>query len=279
MKFKIVVDSSSNLKSDYLVDKKDIGFSVAPLTIRLKDEEFIDDDKLDVSDMLKKINSSSEVGHSSCPSPNDFLKYFNEDESGYTFVATITSKLSGSYNSALVAKESSVDPSKVLVIDSLGTAGTIVLIVDKLVELIEKNLSFAEISKKILRFRDSLNLLFALDKFDNLVKNGRINKIVAFIANLASIKPLCYADNGDIKIKEKIRTFKGVLKRIVYNIGKMCEDTKNRVCIISHTNNLVSASLLKKEIEQSYEFKEVRIMDNRGLCAFYSLDGALIVTF
>lgn len=279
MKYKIVVDSSANLLNDYLKNEENIDFEVAPLTIRLLDEEFIDNDTLDVKDMLKKINASEVGAKSSCPSPNDFLKTFNSDKDGYTFVITITKKLSGSFNSAIVAKEMSENKDHIYVLDSKATAGSMVILVDKLVELIKKGLSFAEISKEIKAYRDSMNLLFALDKFDSLVKNGRMNKVVAFIANLASIKALCYADDGDIRIKEKIRTFKGVLKRIVYNIGKMCENTKDRICVIAHTENLESAKFLKEEIENAYEFKEVRIMDNRGLCAFYSLEGGLIVSF
>lgn len=276
MKFKIIVDSSSNLLNSYYQDKKDVAFKVVPLTIRIGQEEFIDNDELDVNRMLDVLRLN-DGGQSSCPSPNDYLRELDEAE--YSFIITITSKLSGSFNSACVARTMCKNPEHVFVIDSKGTAGSIVLIAEKLFELIEENKEFSVITNEITAFRNSVNLLFALDRFDNLVRNGRMSKLTAFIAEKIAIKPLCYADDGEIKIKEKIRTFRGVIKRMTHYIGKMCEDTTNKICIIAHTKNESAALELKKDIEENYHFKEVRVMENRGLCAFYALEGGLIVTF
>lgn len=276
MKFKIIVDSSSNLVNSYYQDKKDVAFKVVPLTIRIGQEEFIDNDELDVNRMLDVLRLN-DGGQSSCPSPNDYLRELDEAE--YSFIITITSKLSGSFNSACVARTMCKNPEHVFVIDSKGTAGSIVLIAEKLFELINENKEFSVITNEITAFRNSVNLLFALDRFDNLVRNGRMSKLTAFIAEKIAIKPLCYADDGEIKIKEKIRTFRGVIKRMTHYIGKMCEDTTNKICIIAHTKNESAALELKKDIEENYHFKEVRVMENRGLCAFYALEGGLIVTF
>lgn len=276
MKFKIIVDSSSNLLNSYYQDKKDVAFKVVPLTIRIGQEEFIDNDELDVNRMLDVLRLN-DGGQSSCPSPNDYLRELDEAE--YSFIITITSKLSGSFNSACVARTMCKNPEHVFVIDSKGTAGSIVLIAEKLFELIKENKEFSVITNEITAFRNSVNLLFALDRFDNLVRNGRMSKLTAFIAEKIAIKPLCYADDGEIKIKEKIRTFRGVIKRMTHYIGKMCEDTTNKICIIAHTRNETAALELKKDIEENYHFKEVRVMENRGLCAFYALEGGLIVTF
>ncbi len=276
MKFKIIVDSSSNLLNSYYQDKKDVAFKVVPLTIRIGQEEFIDNDELDVNRMLDVLRLN-DGGQSSCPSPNDYLRELDEAE--YSFIITITSKLSGSFNSACVARTMCKNPEHVFVIDSKGTAGSIVLIAEKLFELIKENKEFSVITNEITAYRNSINLLFALDRFDNLVRNGRMSKLTAFIAEKIAIKPLCYADDGEIKIKEKIRTFRGVIKRMTHYIGKMCEDTTNKICIIAHTKNESAALELKKDIEENYHFKEVRVMENRGLCAFYALEGGLIVTF
>lgn len=276
MKFKIIVDSSSNLLNSYYQDKKDVAFKVVPLTIRIGQEEFIDNDELDVNRMLDVLRLN-DGGQSSCPSPNDYLRELDEAE--YSFIITITSKLSGSFNSACVARTMCKNPEHVFVIDSKGTAGSIVLIAEKLFELIKENKEFSVITNEITAFRNNVNLLFALDRFDNLVRNGRMSKLTAFIAEKIAIKPLCYADDGEIKIKEKIRTFRGVIKRMTHYIGKMCEDTTNKICIIAHTKNESAALELKKDIEENYHFKEVRVMENRGLCAFYALEGGLIVTF
>ena len=276
MKFHICVDSSSNLLSNHIQDPE-VGFSVIPLTIRVGSEEFVDNDSLNVEEMLNKAENSKTACTSSCPSPQDFLDHFEDSE--YVICVTISHKLSGCYNSACVAKDMSKNKDNILIVDSLLTAGAMRLIVDRSYKLIKEGLSFEEIKDKLLKYRDSIQLLFVLDKFDNLVKNGRMSKVVAFIAQLAAIKPLCYGDGGEIKIKEKIRTFKGVLKRLVHNIGLMCPVTKGRVCIISHTDNKENALLLKTMIEAEYDFDSIIVEDNRGLCSFYALRGGLIVSF
>lgn len=276
MKYKICVDSSSNLVNSYINDEK-IGFKVIPLTIRVGKKEFVDDDNLNVASMLKEVEETKEQCSSSCPSPSDFLENYQNAE--HIICITISKKLSGSFNSACVARDMSENKDNIFVIDSKLTAGAMRLLVDKAYELCKKDIDFDEIKAELTKYRDSIQLLFVLDKFDNLVRNGRMSKVTAFIAQLAAIKPLCYGDDGEIKIKEKIRTFKGVLKRLVHNIGVMCPVTKGRTCVISHTDNKESALFLKTLIEQEYEFDKIILDDNRGLCSFYALRGGLIVSF
>lgn len=276
MKFKIIVDSSANLLNNYL-EGKDVLFESVPLITRIGNSEYVDDENCNLDEMMKKLEKTSEKCTSSCPSPQAFLDSFTGAD--YYFVITITKKLSGSFNSALVAKNSFKDPNKVFVLDSKAVAGTMILLVDKLVELIESGLDYNEICAKISEYRDSLELLFVLNKFDNLVRNGRMNKVVAFIATSLKIKPLCFAQDGEIKVKEKIRTLEGVFKRLVVNIGKMKDNFKDKVCIITHTNNLEGANFIKNLIEEHYNFKEIRIVANRGLCSFYALDKGIMVAF
>lgn len=276
MKYKICVDSSSNLVNSYINDEK-IGFKVIPLTIRVGKKEFVDDDNLNVASMLKEVEETKEQCSSSCPSPSDFLENYQNAE--HVICITISKKLSGSFNSACVARDMSENKDNIFVIDSKLTAGAMRLLADKAYELCKKDIDFDEIKAELTKYRDSIQLLFVLDKFDNLVRNGRMSKVTAFIAQLAAIKPLCYGDDGEIKIKEKIRTFKGVLKRLVHNIGVMCPVTKGRTCVISHTDNKESALFLKNLIEQEYEFDKIILDDNRGLCSFYALRGGLIVSF
>jgi DegV family protein with EDD domain len=197
----------------------------------------------------------------------------------YYIIITISGKLSGSYNSAMIAKQTSSNPDNVLVVDSKLVAGAMELDVLKAQELIEKGLDFKTVSEELLKFRDSSNLLFMIDRYDNLIRAGRVNKVMAFIASHLHIKPLCYGENGEVKVKEKIRTVEGTLKRLVVNIGKMCADTVNRICVISHTNNQKAVNYLTDAISKEYHFKKIVVRENRGLCSYYSLEGAVMVGF
>ena len=277
MKYKIIVDSSSNLSVDYLKNEKEIGFDVAPLTIRIEDKEYVDDGSLTSEEVVDLLNNSKGKTSSSCPSIDSYYSRMNGAE--YYIVITISSKLSGSFNSACAAASMKEDPSKIFVLDSKLVCGAMQILVKKAVELIKENKSFEEIKEELTKQRDDNKLMFVLDKFDNFIRNGRVNKIIGFLASKLSIKPLCYGDDGEIKIMAKIRTFAGVIKKLSVEIGNMVKNTKDRICIISHTKNLEYANILKELIVKQYNFKDVIIEDNKALCSYYALEGGIIVSF
>lgn len=274
MKYKIVVDSSSDLSNDYISDNN-IGFQVVPLSIKVGENIYCDDSNLNIDGMLKDMHECKTKSTSACPSCGFFSQSYNEAEN--VICITMTSKLSGTYNSAYLGSNDC--NSKIHVVDSKATGGVMQLLVDKTYELMKQNLDFEEIVNKIEEYKESLNLFFVLDKFENLVKNGRMSKVTAFVASALYIKPLCMAKEGVIDIYEKPRTMKGALNRLVETIGKQCSDFENRKCIIGHCLNEKDAVYLKQEIESKYNFKEVIINKMRGLCSFYALEGGIIVSF
>lgn len=274
MKFKIVVDSSSDLKNDYIVDSE-VGFEVVPLTINVDEKSFVDNNDLNVDEMLKAMHSCKNKSTSACPSCGYFSNSYNEAEN--VICITMTSRLSGTYNSAYLGSQDC--NCKVHVVDSKATGGVMQLLVDKSYELIKEGLDFDEICNKLEEYKEELNLLFVLDTFENLVKAGRMSKIAAFIANALYIKPLCVAQEGVIEVYEKPRTRKGALSRLIESIGKKCKDTSNKKCVIAHCKNEAEAKWLKEEIEKKYHFKEIVVNDMKGLCSYYALEKGIIVSF
>lgn len=276
MKYKIIADSSCDLYSDYIKDSN-VGFEIAPLKIFVNGCDFVDDDHVDVQSLLQETDKSKIAGKTSCPSPNGFARYYDDAE--IIVVVTISSKMSGSYNSALSAIELS-NNKNVIVIDSKAVAGVMDLIIDKAYELMKRdNLSFGELKDALEAYRNSLNLFFVLDKFDNLIKNGRMNKILAYIATALLIKPISYAYEGQIKILEKVRTSKGAYKRLVLHIRKKVDDGAGRTCIITYVNNKETAEAVKSMIIENYKFDQVIIRPAKGLTSFYALENGLLVGF
>lgn len=277
MKNGIVVDSSSDLKADYL-DKEKIGFKIIPLVLNVNDKSFIDDKDIDVRKLIDSMLAFKGKSTSSCPSPGEFFDAFMEND--VTYCVTISSKLSGSYNSAMVAAKMARDEGKeVYVFDSLVVSGGMVIMVDKLFELISKGLDSKKIVKLMEEQIKSQHLVFILQKFDNLIKNGRMSPLAGVIANILFIRPLCIAENGEIKVLEKIRTSKGAFKRMVNLIGETITDFKERICIITHCFDKEQAIIVKNMVEEKYDFKEVRIMPMRGLSSFYALPKGIILNY
>ncbi len=273
MKFQIIVDSCSELSSNYIKDEN-IGFNVVPLTINVGETEFVDNDKLDCKVMLEEMKKTKKTS-SACPAPQSFLELF--DKAKYTFVVTITSKLSGCYNSAIVAKNSYHNPENIHVIDSKAVSGTEILIVDKLVELIQEKKSFEEIKTEIDKYRDERDLYFILQKFDNLVNNGRMSKFAGLIASTLVIRPICVADNGEIKIAKKTIGIKNAISKMVQMICEKTKDIENKTLIISHCYADEEVKLITDELKKHCNFKEIRVVPTRGLCSYYALEKGVIV--
>lgn len=273
MKYQILVDSASDLLSDYYTDPE-IGFKVVPLTIHVNDKEYVDNDSLNIQEMLADMHASKKSS-SACPAPQSFLSEFDNAE--YTFIVTITSKLSGCYNSAVVAKNSYSKPENICVIDSKAVSGTEMLIVDKLIELIKQDLPYEQIVKEITEYRDKRSLYFILQKFDNLVNNGRMSKIAGLIASKLVIRPICIAYEGEIKIAKKIIGIKNTFTKLVQMIGEKAKDFSKETLIITHCFAEEEANYIKTDLEKKCNFKEIRILPMRGLCSYYALEKGLII--
>ena len=275
MKYQILVDSASDLSNDYLKNEKNIGFKVIPLTILANGKEFVDNDNINIDEMLENMHQCKS-NSSACPAPQLFLDEFDKAE--YTFIVTITAKLSGSYNSAVVAKNSAKKPDKIHVIDSKATSGTEILIVDKLVNLIKAGKEYNEIIEEIESFRDKRSLYFSLQKFDNLVNTGRMSKIAGMVAKTLVIRPICIALNGEIKVERKVIGIKNAFKKIIQMIKeKAGRDAPNQKLVITHCKAVVEAEQIKSDIEKECNFKEIEILTMKGLCSYYALEKGIII--
>lgn len=277
-KFQIIVDSASDIKSNY-IKNKDIGFRVVPLTITIGEENYVDDDNINVDEMLDALHKYKGKTSTACPAPEAFSKYYTEAQN--TFVVTLSSKLSGTYNVACMgAKELENNPDyHIHIIDSKLVSGAEELIVDKLVELIESGLEYTEIVTEIDKFRDDRQLFFTLAKFDNLIANGRMSKLVALIAKTLIIRPVCKGVEGEIKVIEKVIGVNNAFKKMANFISKAVQTFKDKVLIINKCKADAECEQLVNLIKENCDFKEIRVKETKGLCSFYALEKGLIVSF
>ena len=276
MKYQIIVDSCSDLDKNYL-DGTGIGFKIVPLTINVGDSEYVDEEGIEIEQMLEKLKVPKIKSGSACPAPESFKREFGNAD--YTFVVTITSKLSGCYNAAVVAKNEHENSKNIHIIDSKAVSGTEILIVDKLVELIKSGMAFEKIVEEIEKYRDECTLFFVLQRFDNLVNNGRMSKIAGLIASTISLKPICKAVDGEIKIIKKIIGVKTLFHKLALMIKEVLKGDKKRKIVISHCYAKDEADELKTHIENECENKNIKIIPMKGLTSYYALEKGVIVCF
>lgn len=278
MGIKIIADSSCDLSPEM---KREMNVEIAPLTLQLEDKKYIDDESLDVKEYVKAMNECKTPPKTSCPSPEDFMKRYQGSDS--IFVVTLSSALSGTYNSAVLAKKIFIEEMGnkfIHVFDSLSACAGETMITLKINELAKKNISEMEIVERINKYISEMKTFFLLESLEHLAKAGRLSPIVAKIASLLAIKPIMgAAEDGSIKLVEKVSGYKRAFKRFIDIIGEEGTDLENKVLGIAHCNCLERAIEFKNEVMKKYNFKDIIIVEMAGLSSTYADDGGLVIAF
>lgn len=273
-KVKIVADSSSDV-----LFLNGFDFGSAPLKIITEEKEYVDNDKLNVADMVNDLLKYNGKSSTSCPNTSDWLSVFGQAD--YIFCITITAALSGSYNSACLAKkmyEEMYPDKRVHVINSLTTGPEMRLIIEKIEELIGQEDDFEVICEKIDDYMKNTGLLFMLQSMKNLANNGRVSHIAAKMAGVLGIRALGKAsDAGTLEMLEKCRGEKKSLEAIIEqmkNLGFNGEKVR-----IAHCLNEEFGLQLKEKLIEEYKNIDIELYNCRGLCSFYAEKGGILIGF
>lgn len=278
MSYKIVVDSCCELPENL---KNDSRFERVPLTLIVGDKyEKEDDETFDQKEFLEIVAASEECAKSACPSPEKYMNAYKTDAE-HVYVVTLTSRLSGSYNSALVAKElyhETYGEKDIYVVDSKSASGAETQLVLKLIEWEEEGISFEEITEKIEEYVKTMRTFFVLENLDTLRKNGRLTGVKSVMASTLNIKPIMTAEDGTIvQLSQSIGMKKALAKMVDTAINEV-SDTESKSLIITHCNNKKAAESVKKQLEEKATFKQTIVMDMGGLSSLYANDGGIIIS-
>lgn len=271
--YRLITDSSANPAVAAL------GIATVPLKVVLGIHEYVDTPELDTALLLEDMKHYKGSSGSACPSVQDFLDAFgNADE---IFVATISSGVSGCYHTAAIAANMYMADNsgkKVFVLDSLTTGPELQLIMEKLRQLVDTELSFEEICREIKAYRKHTHLLFSLESLENLAKNGRCSTVVAKAAGILGIRLVGRAsDEGTLEPLHKCRGEKQALHRLFTSMKEVgFHGGKVR---IAHTYNPRAAVQLTALIHEEFPGCDVEITHTGGLCAFYTESCGLLLGF
>lgn len=273
-KVKIVCDSSVDL-----LEMEDIAFSSVPLKIITDKKEYPDDEHINIEEMVDELKVYKGKSTTSCPAMTDWLERFDDKE--FIFCISLTGTLSGSYNSAVLAKqeyEAAYPGRHVYVIDSQSAGPEMKLIAYKLRELAYECDDMVTMVRKINDYRKNLDLVFSLESLQNLANNGRVSPAVAKIATVLGMRVVGKAsDRGDLEPVAKVRGEKKALEEL---LKKMKEyGYKGGRVFIDHCFNEDMAKNLRRSIKLHYPLADVKIAITRALCSFYAEKGGMLVGF
>ena len=277
MSYKIVVDSCCDLPPAML---KDPHFVKVPLTIRVGESTFVDDDTFDQGDLLWSMRHSEAAPSTACPSPQAYWDAYQGADDVY--VVTLSALLSGSHNSAEQARmmlEEDEPQVNVHVFNSCSAASGEVLVALKIRELASSGMAFKHVVREVEQFIYKMQTLFVLESLENLRKNGRLTRLQAVVTGALKIKLFMGATpEGEICKLGQALTIKQALGKMVDKVASDPEH-KGRKLILSHCNCLERAFQVKKMLEEKCQLSEVIIVDAKGITTVYAYDGGVVIAY
>lgn len=282
MKYKIIGDSCLDLTGEM---KRDSRFQMIPLTLQLGSLHVLDDASFDQKAFLEKVKASPECPQTACPSPEAFKEAYESADADAVFVITISRHLSGSYNSAVLAKRLYEDEQEekgrkgkqIAVIDSLSASSGQLNIALYIQALCGEEIPFEEVISLAEAYRDRMHTYFVLESLDTLRKNGRLTGLQAFFATALNIKPVMGAASGTIIKLDQARGIMKGLQRMCDIAVKEAGDTLGKRAVICHVNNKKRAEYVREQLEKRANFKEILITSAAGVATVYANDGGIVL--
>ncbi|MFR4766272.1 MAG: DegV family protein [Paraclostridium sordellii] len=275
-KIKIITDSSCDLNKD-IIEKYNIG--VVGLNVSFGDETYTDGE-MDNDIFYERMAIEKDLPKTSCPSPEKFVNTYNceEDE---ILVITITSKLSATYSTAILAKNMFLEENKnkfIEIIDSeSGSVGQGLLVV-KAAQLAEQGKTLKEIVEQKEKLKKDIVFYGSLETLENAIKGGRINPIAGKIINALNFKVIIQVSEGLVKPVDKARGDNNSIKKVIDNVLKRSDEKENRVLAIGHSNCLEKALKVKDMLEKQYDFKDITISEVGSVMGTYTTKGAILIS-
>ena len=277
MSYKIAIDSCGELLNEWKDYER---IESVPLTLMVGGESIIDDETFDQKDFLKKVAACLECPKSACPSPERYMKAY-ECEADHIYAVTLSSELSGSYNSAVLGKSLFLEDNpgkKIHVFNSRSASGGESLIAMKIVECEEKGLSFEKIIETVDKYIEEMSTFFVLENLETLRKNGRLSRVKALVASALKIKPVMGSTpEGSICQLDQARGMNKAIVKMVEHVGEKGINIHEKTVAITHCNCPERAKMLEEAIRERLNPAKIVVMDTAGVSSMYANDGGVIV--
>ena len=276
--YKIVIDSCGELPEDL---KADGHFCTVPLLLDVDGYQITDDETFNQRDFLQRVKACIHSPKSSCPSPERYMSAY-EGEAEHVYVVTLSGKLSGSYNSAVLAAdlyhEEHEDSKQIHVFNSKSASGGESLIAMKIVECEEKGLSFEEVIETVDKYIEEMSTFFVLENLETLRKNGRLSRVKALVASALKIKPVMGSTpEGSICQFDQARGMNKAIVKMVELVGEKGINIHEKIVAITYCNCPERAKLLEEAIRERLNPAKIVVMDTAGVSSMYANDGGVIV--
>ena len=275
MTVKIITDTLSDITADMAAE---LGVTVVPLYVRFGEEIYRDRVDITTEEFYRRLVSESSLPSTTQPTPNDFMEIYQAAarETDEILVVTVSSKLSGTYQSATqAAKEMEGGQARIVVIDSLAVAMTLGLVVIKAAGAVKAGASLDDVAAQVNRDIQNTHLFAYFDTLKYLAKGGRIGKAQGMLGSMLSVKPILTIKEGEMAPLTRMRS-KAAGMDYLYNSVAALSDIDGLA--VEHTTNLEDADELVERLGAIYPREKIYRSTISPVVGTYAGPGALAVT-
>lgn len=274
-KVRIVTDSTSDIPESV---RKEYGIEIVPLKVHFGTETFYDSITIQSDEFYNKLTSSPALPTTSQPSPVDFLdiyKTLTEDPETEVISIHLSSAMSGTYQSAVLAKSLLEDKPNLTIVDSKSASYGIGLLVVEAAKAAKEGKSKDEILELIGKLRRELRIYFLVGTLDYLQKGGRIGKAAAMFGSLLNIKPiLTIDDEGEVNSIDKARGHKKAMARIV-ELMKADFGDKELHLTVAHSQCREAAEEFSRLLQENFNVAKLTYTDIGPVIGTYTGPGTV----
>lgn len=276
MAIKIITDSTADIPAS-LVGK--YGIELVPLTVNFEDKSYLDKIEISPAEFFEKLAKADKLPTTSQASPGVLVEAFEKElERGNEVIAIlISSTFSGTYGSAIIAKEM-IGSDKIHLVDSKSACLGHCMLVLEAAKLANEGLSAIEISKKLEEIKTKISIYAGVDTLKYLEKGGRLSKGAAVVGTILNIKPIIRVKGGVIesidKVRGKAKVFKWLDDFIASNVKP-----KNKTVAVYYSVNEEIAIELKNLLIEKYNAKDVFIGEIGPVIGTHVGPNALAIAF
>ena len=240
-KIKIITDSTLDLPVELIREKN---IEVLPLLINFGEESYLDGIEITTKEMIDKIDATGVLPTTAQVTPNRFEETFKKylDEGYKIVVLTLSSDMSGTYQSACIAKDM-LESDDIVVIDSRNVTSGLGLLVLKACQFRDKGLGIKEIEEEILKAIPKVKSSLNFESLENLVRGGRLSKTAGTIGSVLGLRLILEVKDGKMSVKDKVRGSKKALKKLISDFESVDVDFDSPIVLLELLNEDVYQGL------------------------------------
>jgi DegV family protein with EDD domain len=253
---RIVMDSAGDLPAEWLEEYQ---IDVIPINVHMNDEVYLENVDISVDQFYKWVEETGKVPKTSQPTPHQFITFYQQIAQPGDVILSIhlTSKLSGTYDSAiLAAQELKDEPYQIIPFDTLAGTAIQGYMCQEAREMDRQGFKINKIVRRLERIREGTEVLFTIDTLEFAQKSGRVKMLESILASMLKIKPIIALKEGTLAVVDKVRTRKSSLEYILQEMANIMGDKVINAAIM-HAHDLGTALEISERVQDFLKVKQM----------------------